>query len=106
MALRPARSRSAIESGSNASGRPITVLNDQLASSPEAWINVANEVMGDPFLRERLQIWQVVYPTRMPLLVSLARIDKVLRSASPISIPMARRLPATTPYWSDTAWAA
>lgn len=61
--------------------RRVLILVHGLASSQEAWINVANEVMGDPFLRERLQIWQVVYPTRMPLLVSLARIDKVLRSA-------------------------
>ncbi|MFC5568837.1 esterase/lipase family protein [Lysobacter yangpyeongensis] len=60
--------------------RRVLVLVHGLASSQEAWINVANEVMGDPMLRERLQIWQVVYPTRMPLLVSHARIDKALRT--------------------------
>lgn len=60
--------------------RRVLVLVHGLASSQEAWINVANEVMGDPVLRERLQIWQVVYPTRMPLLVSRARIEKALRT--------------------------
>lgn len=62
------------------SNRRVLVLIHGLASSQEAWINVANEVMGDPILRERLQIWQVVYPTRMPLLISAARIEKALRT--------------------------
>jgi pimeloyl-ACP methyl ester carboxylesterase len=60
--------------------RRVLVLVHGLASSQEAWINVANEVMGDPVLRERLQIWQVVYPTRMPLLVSSVRIEEALRT--------------------------
>jgi pimeloyl-ACP methyl ester carboxylesterase len=38
-----------------------------LASSPEAWINVANEVLGDERLRQHYQIWQVYYPTNAPL---------------------------------------
>ena len=38
-----------------------------LASSPEAWINVANEVLGDETLRKNYQVWQVYYPTNAPL---------------------------------------
>lgn len=58
--------------------RRVLILVHGLASSQEAWVNVANEVMGDPALRENFQIWQVVYPTRIPLLVSRARIQSAL----------------------------
>lgn len=47
--------------------RRIIVLLHGLASSPEAWINVANEVLGDEALRRRFQVWQVVYPTNAPI---------------------------------------
>lgn len=46
--------------------RTIIMLHG-LASSPEAWINVANEVLGDETLRRRYQVWQVYYPTNAPL---------------------------------------
>jgi pimeloyl-ACP methyl ester carboxylesterase len=46
--------------------RTIIMLHG-LASSPEAWINVANEVLGDETLRRSYQIWQVYYPTNAPL---------------------------------------
>lgn len=46
--------------------RTIVMLHG-LASSPEAWINVANEVLGDETLRRRYQVWQVYYPTNAPL---------------------------------------
>jgi hypothetical protein len=43
--------------------RRVVVMLHGLASSPEAWINVANEVLGDELLRSNYQIWQVYYPT-------------------------------------------
>lgn len=46
--------------------RTIVMLHG-LASSPEAWINVANEVLGDETLRRHYQVWQVYYPTNAPL---------------------------------------
>ncbi|MBQ6651096.1 MAG: hypothetical protein IJM67_07590, partial [Atopobiaceae bacterium] len=49
-----------------------------LASSPEAWINVANEIMGDEALARNYQIWQVYYPTSFPLPVSNFEIRKAL----------------------------
>jgi pimeloyl-ACP methyl ester carboxylesterase len=49
-----------------------------LASSPEAWINVANEVMGDEELRRNYQVWEVYYPTNAPVAVNLANIRKAL----------------------------
>lgn len=47
--------------------RRIVIMLHGLASSPEAWINVANEVLGDEVLRRNYQIWQVYYPTNLPL---------------------------------------
>ncbi|MCQ8895748.1 alpha/beta hydrolase [Limnobacter humi] len=47
--------------------RKVLVMLHGLASSPEAWVNVANEVLGDAVLRENYQIWQVYYPTNLPL---------------------------------------
>ncbi|MCT8175945.1 esterase/lipase family protein [Variovorax sp. CY25R-8] len=47
--------------------RRTVIMLHGLASSPEAWINVANEVLGDETLRRRYQIWQVYYPTNAPL---------------------------------------
>ncbi|MGO3133085.1 MAG: esterase/lipase family protein [Alcaligenes sp.] len=58
--------------------RRVIIMLHGLASSPEAWINVANEVLGDEELRKRYQIWQVYYPTNLPLPYNNAEIRKAL----------------------------
>jgi hypothetical protein len=55
--------------------RRILLMLHGLGSSPEAWVNVANEVMGDESLRRGYQIWQVYYPTNMPLAWNRAEIQ-------------------------------
>ncbi|PZQ02068.1 MAG: hypothetical protein DI587_03350 [Variovorax paradoxus] len=57
--------------------RTIVMLHG-LASSPEAWINVANEVLGDEVLRQNYQIWQVYYPCNAPLALNQKAIREVL----------------------------
>jgi pimeloyl-ACP methyl ester carboxylesterase len=57
----------------------VVVLVHGLASSPEAWVNLANELLGESELRDHYQIWQVFYPTNMGILASRARIDEALR---------------------------
>ncbi|MQP76991.1 alpha/beta hydrolase [Stenotrophomonas sp. MYb238] len=47
--------------------RRIIFLLHGLASSPEAWVNLANEIMGDPEMRRNYQIWSVYYPTNAPI---------------------------------------
>ncbi len=47
--------------------RRILLMLHGLASSPEAWVNVANEILGDEALRRNYQVWQMYYPTNMPL---------------------------------------
>lgn len=58
--------------------RRIIVMLHGLASSPEAWVNVANEVMGDEQLRQNYQVWQVYYPSNAPLVLNLHSIRQAL----------------------------
>lgn len=58
--------------------RRVVVMLHGLASSPEAWINVANEVLGDEALRRNFQIWQVYYPTNLPLAINNREIRNAL----------------------------
>ncbi len=59
--------------------RRTIVLLHGLASSPEAWINVANEILGDEALRQNYQIWQVYYPTNAPLALNHVMIRQTLQ---------------------------
>jgi len=59
--------------------RRIVLMLHGLASSPEAWVNVANDIQGDEMLRQHFQVWQVYYPTNVPILVNLARIRQAVQ---------------------------
>ena len=59
--------------------RRIVLMLHGLASSPEAWVNVANDIQGDEMLRKHFQVWQVYYPTNVPILVNLARIRQAVQ---------------------------
>lgn len=58
--------------------RRVLLLLHGLASSPEAWVNVANEVLGDETLRQNFQIWQLYYPTNMPIALNHAQIRQAV----------------------------
>ena len=59
----------------------ILLMVHGLASSPEAWVNVANELMGDEELRKHFQIWQFYYPTNMPIALNHEAIRQTLNDA-------------------------
>jgi pimeloyl-ACP methyl ester carboxylesterase len=59
--------------------RRVIIMLHGLASSPEAWINVANEVLGDETLRKNFQVWQVYYPTNAPLAFNRYAIRKAIQ---------------------------
>jgi len=61
------------------SRRTIVMLHG-LASSPEGWANLANEVLGDDTLRDRYQVWQVYYPTNLPIAENRKEIAGFLAS--------------------------
>lgn len=72
--------------------RQVIVLLHGLASSPEAWINVANEIMGDEQLRQNFQIWQLYYPTNAPIAVNQAMIRQALQDSIRALDPQGRHL--------------
>lgn len=61
--------------------KKIIVLVHGLASSPEAWIRLTNDIMGDAVLRENFQVWQVFYSTNMPIIESRFQIYALLNKA-------------------------
>jgi len=61
--------------------KKVVVLVHGLASSPEAWIRLTNDVMGDPVLREHYQVWQVFYSTNMPILESRFQIYAIIQQS-------------------------
>ena len=61
--------------------RRIVLMVHGLASSPEAWVNLANEVFGDETLRRNYQVWQVYYPTNLPLAYNQAAIRRLVEGA-------------------------
>jgi len=60
--------------------RRIIFMLHGLGSSPEAWVNVANEVMGDPELRRHFQVWQVYYPTNAPIALNRYEINQAFNN--------------------------
>ena len=61
--------------------KKVIVLVHGLASSPEAWVRLTNDIMGDPVLRENYQVWQVFYSTNMPIIESRFQIHALLTQA-------------------------
>lgn len=61
--------------------RRIVVTLHGLASSPEAWVNVTNELLGDATLRARFQVWQVAYPTNAPILFNRRGVQEAIEAA-------------------------
>ncbi len=61
--------------------KKVIVLIHGLASSPEAWIRLTNDIMGDNVLREHYQVWQVFYSTNMPIIESRYQIYSLLTQA-------------------------
>lgn len=61
--------------------KKVIVLIHGLASSPEAWVALTNNIMGDKVLRENYQVWQIFYTTNMPIWESRYQIHALLKQA-------------------------
>lgn len=61
--------------------KKIIVMIHGLASSPETWISLTNNIMGDEKLRDNYQVWQVFYSTNMPIFESRFQIHALLQQA-------------------------
>ncbi|MEG0487475.1 MAG: alpha/beta fold hydrolase [Acinetobacter sp.] len=67
--------------------KKVIVLIHGLASSPEAWVDLTNNIMGDKVLRDHYQVWQVFYSTNMPIWESRYQINALLKQAFSQTIP-------------------
>jgi hypothetical protein len=52
------------------SGKIPLITVHGLFSSPLTWIEVHNDLMGDPVIRKHFQVWHYMYPTNLPILVN------------------------------------
>jgi hypothetical protein len=57
------------------------VLVHGLLSTPQMWLNVINEVEGDPELRGRVQFWVFWYPTGTPISINALKLREELAKA-------------------------
>ena len=67
--------------------KKVIVLIHGLASSPEAWVALTNNIMGDKVLRDHYQVWQVFYSTNMPIWESRYQINALLKQAFSQTVP-------------------
>jgi pimeloyl-ACP methyl ester carboxylesterase len=58
--------------------RLTVVMLHGLASSPEVWANLANEIFGDATLRDHFQLWHAHYPTNLPIAINHREIRQAL----------------------------
>jgi pimeloyl-ACP methyl ester carboxylesterase len=65
---------------------PVVMVHG-LASDPHIWQNPMNEILADPVLRERFQLWYFLYPTGLPVPFTAKRlrqsIDEVNKTFDP-----------------------
>lgn len=56
----------------------VLVMIHGLASSPATWVNLTNDIFNDDQLRDNYQVWQIFYPTNLPILENRYQIQKLL----------------------------
>nr|WP_174506851.1 alpha/beta fold hydrolase [Acinetobacter sp. Marseille-Q1620] len=61
--------------------KKVIVMIHGLGSSPEAWVSLMNNIMGDRVLRDNYQVWQIFYSTNMPIFESRFQIYALLKQA-------------------------
>lgn len=59
----------------------VIVMIHGLASSPETWVNLTNDLLGDEVLRRNYQVWQVFYSTNLPMIENRYAIYSLLKTA-------------------------
>ncbi len=59
----------------------IIIMLHGLASSPATWVRVTNDISNDETLRKNYQVWQVFYPTNIPILENRYQIQQLIETA-------------------------
>ncbi|MDO5651676.1 MAG: alpha/beta hydrolase [Moraxella sp.] len=61
--------------------KKVVIMLHGLASSPRTWVNLTNNLLTDPVLRENYQVWQVFYATNLPILENRYQIQRLIETA-------------------------
>lgn len=59
----------------------VIIMLHGLASSPATWVNLTNDIFNDDKLRNNYQVWQIFYPTNLPILENRYQIQKLINTA-------------------------
>ena len=58
----------------------VLIMLHGLASSPAAWVNLTNDILNDDKLRDNYQVWQIFYPTNLPILENRYQIQQLIEA--------------------------
>ena len=58
----------------------VLIMLHGLASSPATWVNLTNDILNDDKLRENYQVWQISYPTNLPILENRYQIQQLIEA--------------------------
>lgn len=58
----------------------VIIMVHGLASSPATWVNLTNDIFNDNKLRDNYQVWQVFYPTNLPILENRYQIQELIKT--------------------------
>lgn len=58
----------------------VIIMLHGLASSPATWVNLTNDILNDDKLRANYQVWQIFYPTNLPILENRYQIQRLINS--------------------------
>jgi len=58
----------------------VLIMLHGLASSPATWVSLTNDILNDDKLRENYQVWQIFYPTNLPILENRYQIQRLINS--------------------------
>lgn len=58
----------------------VLIMLHGLASSPATWVNLTNDILNDDKLRDNYQVWQIFYPTNLPILENRYQIQRLINT--------------------------
>lgn len=58
----------------------VLIMLHGLASSPATWVNLTNDILNDDKLRKNYQVWQIFYPTNLPILENRYQIQQLIET--------------------------
>ena len=67
--------------------KKVVIMVHGLASSPATWLNLTNNLLADPVLRQHYQVWQIFYATNLPMLENRYQIQSLIEAAYHFSDP-------------------